>query len=70
VVSTVRRPDVGLALLHALEHHGFTGRTILTAHEAEDADLLRARGAHHVLQPYEAVAAAAVVALTESTAAP
>ena len=64
VVCTVRRPDVGLGLLHALEHHGYRGGIVLTAHDARDAERLRARGAHHVLRPYETAAAEAVDALT------
>jgi Kef-type K+ transport system membrane component KefB len=56
VVSTVRRPDVGLALLHALDHGAYDGQVLLSAHDPEDAEALRARGAHHVLQPYEAAA--------------
>ena len=63
-MSTVRRREVGLALLHALEHHGYTGQVLLSAHHTEDADDLRAHGAHHVLRPYEAAAAAAVASLS------
>ena len=66
VVCTVRRTDVGLGLLHALEHHGFRGGVVLTAHDARDAAQLRARGAHHVLRPYEAAAAEAVAQLTSA----
>jgi Kef-type K+ transport system membrane component KefB len=64
VVCTVRRLDVGRALLRALDHHGYTGRLVLSAHHAEDAEELRALGADHVLRPYEAAAAEAVAALT------
>lgn len=64
VICTVRRPEVGLALLHALELHGYRGRVVLTAHRARDADEFSARGAHHVLRPYEAAAAEAVAALS------
>jgi SAM-dependent methyltransferase len=63
IVCTVRRPDVGLALLHALEHHGYGGRVVLMAHDVRDAERLRKRGAHHVLRPYEAAAAEVVAAL-------
>jgi Kef-type K+ transport system membrane component KefB len=70
VVSTVRRPDVGLALLHALEHHGYTGQVLLSAHDPADAHALLLRGAHHVLLPYEAAAAGAVAALTEAAPDP
>ena len=64
VVCTVRRTDVGLGLLHALDHYGFDGGVVLTAHDARDAAQLRERGAHHVLRPYEVAAAEAVTALT------
>jgi Kef-type K+ transport system membrane component KefB len=64
VVCTVRRTDVSLGLLHALDHHGFAGGVVLSAHDARDAAQLRARGAHHVLRPYEAAAAEAVTAMT------
>jgi hypothetical protein len=70
VVCTVRRPDVGLGLLHTLEHHGYTGGVVLTAHRKRDAERLVARGAHHVLRPYEAAAAEAVAALTASEPEP
>jgi Kef-type K+ transport system membrane component KefB len=66
VVCTVRGPDVGLGLLHALEHHGYSGGVVLTAHDARDAAQLRARGAHHVLRPYQTAAAEAVAALTSA----
>jgi voltage-gated potassium channel Kch len=65
VVSTVRRPAVGLALLHALERHGYTGQVLLSAHDREDAETLLERGAHHVLQPYEAAAASALASVME-----
>jgi Kef-type K+ transport system membrane component KefB len=64
VVSTVRRREVGLALLHSLEHHGYTGRVLLSAHDPHDVKELLARGADHVLRPYEAAAAGAVASLT------
>ena len=69
VGSTVRRHGVGLALLHALEHHGYAGQVLLSAHDAEEAEDLLARGAHHVLQPYEAAAADAVASITATLGA-
>lgn len=63
IVCTVRRRDAGLAMLRALEHHGYTGRVVLSAHHREDAEELRAHGAHHVLRPYQAAAAEAVSAV-------
>ena len=64
IVCTIRRPEVGLALLRALEHHGFGGGVALSAHAPEDAEELRARGAAHVLRPYEAAAAEAVASIS------
>lgn len=69
IVSTLRRPAVGLALLHSLEHHGYSGQVLLSAHDAADAQELLARGAHRVLQPYEAAADGALAALLEETTA-
>jgi len=63
LVCTVRRREVGLALLRALQHHGYSGRIALSAHHAEDAEELLARGADHVLRPYEAAAAEALAAI-------
>ncbi len=64
IVCTVRRPEVGLGILHALEHHRYAGQVALSAHRPEDAEELRTRGAHHVLRPYEAAAADALATLT------
>jgi Kef-type K+ transport system membrane component KefB len=66
IVCTVRRAAVGLALLHALEHHGYAGRIALSAHQEDDVERLRARGADCVLRPYEAAAAEVVAALAET----
>jgi voltage-gated potassium channel Kch len=70
VVSTARRAELGLALLHALDHHGYTGRVLLSAHDPAEARELIARGAHHVLLPYQAAAAGALAALTRATPDP
>jgi Kef-type K+ transport system membrane component KefB len=64
IVSTVRRREVGIALLHALEHHGYAGRVGLSAHHPYDAEDLRIRGADLVLRPYEAAAADAAATLS------
>jgi Kef-type K+ transport system membrane component KefB len=64
IVCTVRRPEVGLGILHALDHHGYSGHVALSSHRPEEADELRTRGAHHVLRPYEAAAADALAMLT------
>jgi Kef-type K+ transport system membrane component KefB len=52
VVSTVPRREAGLALLHALAHHGYQGRVAVTTHREADVAELRARGADAVLSPY------------------
>jgi Kef-type K+ transport system membrane component KefB len=63
VISTVPRLDAGLALLHALEHHGYTGRVAVTAHHDDDAQALRERGADLVLSPFRDAAEQAAGAL-------
>ena len=68
IVCTVRRSEVGLGILHALEHHRYAGQVALSAHRPEDADELLTRGAHHVLRPYEAAAADALAMLTATLA--
>ncbi len=64
IVSTTPLVDVGLALLHALREHGYTGKVILTAHTDSDADRLRAGGADLVLLPFVDAADQAVDLLT------
>jgi Kef-type K+ transport system membrane component KefB len=56
VVSTMRRADANLALLHALAHDGYRGRVAVAAHRPADAARLVAAGAHHVLMPYASAA--------------
>ena len=56
VVSTLRRVDANLALLHALAHHGYRGHVAVAAHRAVDVARLTRAGAHHVLMPYGAAA--------------
>jgi hypothetical protein len=70
VVSTVRRVDANLALLHALAHHGFEGNVAVAAHSAADAARLTAAGAHHVLLPYDSAARDVVALITEGDPAP
>jgi Kef-type K+ transport system membrane component KefB len=69
IVSTVRRVDANLALLHALAHHGFSGKVAVAAHRGADVETLLAAGATVVLQPY-ASAARAVVDLVAPEARP
>ena len=56
IVSTLRRVDANLALLHALAHHGYGGHVAVAAHQAADVARLTRAGAHHVLMPYGAAA--------------
>lgn len=52
IVSAVPRRQAGLALLHALDHHGYEGKVAVTVHHDDDADELIARGADLVLSPF------------------
>lgn len=70
VVSTIRRADANLALLHALRHHGYTGRIAVAAHRRADAERLRYAGAHRVLLPYASAAREVVELVTRSDIAP
>ena len=65
VVSTVRRVDANLALLHALSQHGYTGNVAVAAHRAPDVLRLTTAGAHHVLMPYASAARDVVDLITE-----
>jgi Kef-type K+ transport system membrane component KefB len=56
IVSTLRRVDANLALLHALAHHGYGGHVAVAAHQAADVARLTRAGAHHVLMPYGSAA--------------
>ena len=56
VVSTVRRVDTNVALLHALAHAGYRGHVAVAAHRPADAVRLTRAGAHHVLMPYASAA--------------
>ena len=56
VVSTVRRVDANLALLHALAQEGYTGHVAVAAHRPADVARLTRAGAHHVLMPYVSAA--------------
>ena len=63
VLSTIPDPVVNLTLLRALRDAAYPGKIGLTAHNAGDADALRAAGADAVLQPFTD-AADHVLALT------
>jgi hypothetical protein len=56
VVSTLRRVDANLALLHALDHSGYAGDVAVAAHHPGDVERLTRAGAAHVLMPYAAAA--------------
>jgi hypothetical protein len=59
VVSTIPLVAINLTLLHALRHHGFHGRVVLTAHSDDDEATLRQAGATQVLRPYASAAESA-----------
>lgn len=67
IVSTIRRTDANLALLHALSHVDYSGRIAVAAHRRGDVERLREAGADRVLLPY-ASAAKEVVELVASEA--
>jgi Kef-type K+ transport system membrane component KefB len=56
IVSTVRRVDTNVALLHALAHEGYTGHVAVAAHRPADVVRLTRAGAHDVLMPYASAA--------------
>jgi Kef-type K+ transport system membrane component KefB len=67
VVCTAPRRETNLAVLHAIKAHGYAGRIALTAHHADDAEVLRAVGADLVLMPFvEAAKDAAAVLIAAS----
>lgn len=52
VVSTIPICNVGLALLHTLEHHHYQGKVALTSHTQRDEEILLDAGADLVLFPF------------------
>ena len=52
VISTAPQRDVNLSLLHGLQTYGYRGRTALTAHSENDAEVLRRKGATVVFLPF------------------
>ncbi len=66
VVSTMRRVDANLALLTALDQHGYRGRRAVAAHRVADAERLREAGADEVFLPYAAAAKEVVELVTRS----
>ena len=67
IVSTIRRTDANLALLHGLARHGYIGRIAVAAHRQSDVERLLEAGADRVLLPYSS-AAKEVVELVMSPA--
>lgn len=59
IVSTARDPNVNMVLIRALRAHGFGGRILVTAHDVQEAEKLRAAGANEVLLPFTDAARAA-----------
>ncbi len=52
VVSTAHERSVNLALVAALRHHGFRGRTAVRVNRPEDAEVLLRAGADVILSPF------------------
>ncbi|UOY03945.1 NAD-binding protein [Blastococcus sp. PRF04-17] len=65
VVSTVPSRSVNLALLHGLEHAGYTGRVAATAHNDPDAARLQEAGVDVVLRPFHAAADSSALTFLE-----
>ncbi|NET40296.1 MAG: sodium:proton exchanger, partial [Cyanothece sp. SIO1E1] len=68
VISTVPICDVGLTLLHTLEHYHFQGQVALTSHTQRDQDILLAAGADLVLLPFRDAAKEAARMLADPSA--
>ncbi|MGF1598930.1 MAG: cation:proton antiporter [Acidimicrobiales bacterium] len=63
VISTVPRADSNRALMAALRHWSYRGRTAVTAHDEADAALLETCGATLVFEPFTAAAEMAALAV-------
>ncbi len=70
VLSTIVGPEVNLALLQALRHHGYAGRVAMMATTIEEQTALQRAGAHLVLVPHADAAERAVEVLTGSILPP
>lgn len=68
VISTAPERDVNLALLSGLQAHGYRGRTALTAHSENDAEVLRRKGANIVFLPFADAAEQAADAISSELA--
>ncbi len=60
VVCAAPRLDTNLTLLRGLQHHGYRGLVVLTAHTSADAEVLKGAGADLVLLPFADAADQAV----------
>jgi Kef-type K+ transport system membrane component KefB len=69
IVSTIRRTDANLALLHALAHR-YSGRVAVAAHRSGDVARLTQAGADRVLLPYASAAREVIDVLTSTPAVP
>lgn len=66
VISTVRRPQLNLALPARLKGLGFRGRVALVARSDEEEEMLARSGADRILQPYREAAEGAAEVLGAS----
>ncbi len=66
VVSTIRDPQINLALLHTLRQLGYRGQVIVSAYHRDADKLFQAAGADLILHPYTDAAEQAVDLLTGS----
>jgi len=63
VLSTVPRYDVNKVLIESLRHWGYQGRIAITAHDASEAERMKALPADLLLKPFVDAADDAVLAL-------
>lgn len=68
VVSTVRLPELNLALLELLHHRHYPGRVAVAAASLSEVDLYKRAGAQVVLRPFRDAAEQATEALTHAMA--
>ena len=66
VVSTIRSPQLNLALLERLQALGYVGKTALTAGDEEEAERFEKAGAHVTFRPFVDAAEQAADALTHA----
>lgn len=52
LISTIPQLDINLALLNAVEHHGYQGRKAFASHTDYDSEKLREAGADLILTPF------------------